>query len=46
MLAKVPGTTGGTYIGEPNWNAFAAHYPALLARLMAGEGVWILGSLR
>jgi hypothetical protein len=45
MLPKTSGTTDGTYIGEADWSAFAPHYPLLMARLIAGEGIWILGSL-
>ena len=45
MLPKTSGTTNGTYIGETDWSAFASHYPLLMARLIAGEGIWILGSL-
>jgi hypothetical protein len=45
MLPKTSGTTNGTCIGETDWSTFASHYPSLMARLIAGEGIWILGSL-
>lgn len=45
MLPKTSGTTDGTYISEADWSAFAPRYPLLMARLIAGEGIWILGSL-
>jgi hypothetical protein len=44
MLSKTSEATHGTYIGEASWDAFASRHPLLMARLMAGEGVWILGS--
>ena len=46
ILHKTSSTTDGTYIGEADWSMFAQHYPLLMSRLIAGEGIWIFGSLQ